>query len=107
MGDNQFLWVTSSSTNHLADEEIRLRVYAKDISLTREPAQDSSILNIIPVKIISISESGAGQSIIKLNCRQQNFLARLTNKSIQKLSLKIGDEVFAQIKGIAILGSRI
>ena len=38
---------------------------------------------------------------------QQNFLARLTNKSIQKLSLKIGDEVFAQIKGIAILGSRI
>ena len=107
IGDNQFLWVTSSSTNHLADEEIRLRVYAKDISLTRKPAQDSSILNIIPVKIIGISESGTGQSIIKLKCRKQNFLARLTNKSIKKLSLNIGDEVFAQIKGIAILGSRI
>ena len=107
LGDNQFLWVTSPSTNHLADEEIRLRVYAKDISLSRKPAQNSSILNIIPVKIIGISESGVGQSIIKLSCRQQNFLARLTNKSIQKLSLKIDDEVFAQIKGIAILGSRI
>ena len=107
LGGNQFLSVTSPSTNHLAGEEIRLRVYAKDISLTREPASDTSILNIIPVKIIGISESGLGQSIIKLSNREQDFIAKLTNKSVQKLSLKIGDEVFAQIKGIAILGSRI
>ena len=48
-----FCELTGSSTSHLADEEIRLRVYAKDISLTVEPDQDSSILNIIPVKLLA------------------------------------------------------
>ena len=105
LGNGGFLWVNSPSLAHATGEKIRLRIYARDISITRQPASDSSILNILPAKIIDIIDLGKGQAILKLHCYQQILLARLTNKSIEQLKLTKGDHVFAQIKGIAILGA--
>ena len=105
LGHGGFLWVNSPSLGHATGEKIRLRIYARDISITRQPASDSSILNILPAKIIDIIDLGKGQAILKLHCYQQILLARLTNKSIEQLKLTKGDHVFAQIKGIAILGA--
>ena len=105
LGHGGFLWVNSPSLAHATGEKIRLRIYARDISITRQPASDSSILNILPAKIIDIIDLGKGQAILKLHCYQQILLARLTNKSIEQLKLTKGDHVFAQIKGIAILGA--
>ena len=104
-GHGGFLWVNSPSLAHATSEKIRLRIYARDISITRQPASDSSILNILPAKIIDIIDLGKGQAILKLYCYQQILLARLTNKSIEQLKLSKADHVFAQIKGIAILGA--
>ena len=105
LGHGGFLWVNSPSLAHATGEKIRLRIYARDISITRQPASDSSILNILSAKIIDIIDLGKGQAILKLHCYQQILLARLTNKSIEQLKLTKGDHVFAQIKGIAILGA--
>ena len=105
LGNGGFLWVNSPSLAHATGEKIRLRIYARDISITRQPASDSSILNILPASIIDIIDLGKGQAILKLHCYQQILLARLTNKSIEQLKLNKGDHIFAQIKGIAILGA--
>ena len=105
LGHGGFLWVNSPSLAHATGEKIRLRIYARDISITRQSASDSSILNILPAKITDIIDLGKGQAILKLHCYQQILLARLTNKSIEQLKLTKGDHVFAQIKGIAILGA--
>ena len=105
LGHGGFLWVNSPSLAHATGEKIRLRIYARDISITRQSASDSSILNILPAKITDIIDLGKGQAILKLHCYQQILLARLTNKSIEQLKLNKGDHVFAQIKGIAILGA--
>ncbi len=105
LGDGGFLWVNTPSEEHFHGKEIRLRIYAKDVSISRQPTVNSSILNILPANIIDIIGLGKGQSIVKLRCYQQTLLARLTNKSIAQLELAKGDQIFAQIKGIAILGA--
>ena len=105
LGDGGFLWVNSPTTEHANGEKIRLRIYAKDISITCQSVTNSSILNILPASITDIINLGKGQSIVKLCCYRHTLLARLTNKSIEQLDLTKGTHVFAQIKGIAILGA--
>jgi molybdate transport system ATP-binding protein len=37
----------------------------------------------------------------------QYLLARITQKSVQQLQLKVGDKVFAQIKSVALLSQTV
>jgi molybdate transport system ATP-binding protein len=111
LGGDQFLWVSgayinsNSNKNAAPQSRIRIRIYAKDVSIALQAATDSSILNIIPVTITDISEVKNRQAIIKLTCDNHLILSRLTVKSIQQLGLAPGQRVFAQIKGIALLGA--
>lgn len=109
LGGGQFLWVSgayiSSNKNTTSQRRIRIRIYAKDVSIALQAVTNSSILNIIPVTITDISEVKNGQAIIKLTCHNHILLSRLTAKSIQQLALAPGQRVFAQIKGIALLGA--
>jgi molybdate transport system ATP-binding protein len=105
LGNGQHLWISDANANEKPAHNIRIRVYAKDVSITLEAATQSSILNIIPVVISEISEVKNGQAIVKLNCDNHLLLSRITAKSIQQLGLVVGQSVFAQIKGIALLGA--
>lgn len=105
LGNHHALWVSDTNANIKPQNNIRIRVYAKDVSITLEAATNTSILNIIPVVISEISEVKNGQAILKLNCDNHLLLSRITAKSIQQLGLTVGQSVFAQIKGIALLGA--
>lgn len=105
LGSQQHLWVNGSQSRARAGNPIRIRVYAKDVSITLSPASDSSILNIIPAVIEEISAIQNGQAVVKLRCDTQTLLSRVTVKSLQQLQLDIGKAVYAQIKGIALLGA--
>ncbi len=105
LGNGLHLWASGSNANTKAQTKMRIRVYAKDVSITLQAATNSSILNILPATIIAISDVKNGQAIIKLNCDNHLLLSRVTAKSIQQLGLIVGKPVFAQIKGIALLGA--
>jgi len=105
LGNGHFLWISDANTSEKPSHNIRIRVYAKDVSITLQAATQSSILNIIPVVISEISEVKNGQAIVKLNCDNHLLLSRITAKSIRQLGLVVGQSVFAQIKGIALLGA--
>ena len=105
LGNDLHLWVSGSTTQKKLQHNIRIRVYAKDVSITLQAATNTSILNIIPATIIDISKAKNGQAIVKLNCDNHLLLSRITAKSITQLGLTIGQSVFAQIKGIALLGA--
>ena len=87
------------------DDMIRLRILAKDVSIALNAAQDSSILNILPATITAIDAYAGGQSLVSLDIGGARLLARLTRKSTDQLGLRPGLGVFAQVKGIAMLGS--
>lgn len=87
-------------------EEIRVRIPARDVSIALNPPEQTSILNIIPSRIDAIEPSSEARILIRLQTGNQFFLSRLTRKSVDKLSLSVGDQVYAQIKSVALLSDR-
>jgi molybdate transport system ATP-binding protein len=84
----------------------RLRVGAGDVSLARERSQASTILNIVPVRIMSATPLGAHEMLVVLGLGEKGegarLLARVTRRSWQRLDLREGLDVFAQIKSVAL-----
>ena len=86
-------------------QRVRVRIQARDVSLTLERQQDTSILNIFPVNVIALSDDSPGQVMVSLDAGGSTLLARITHKSAQVLQLTPGMAVYAQVKGVAVLGS--
>lgn len=84
-------------------ERIRLRILARDVSLTLSRQCDTSIINIFPARIVQISEASVGQSLIRLALGEAEVWALLTRKSVEQLGLHPGREVYAQIKAMSML----
>ncbi|MGD8567437.1 MAG: molybdenum ABC transporter ATP-binding protein [Gammaproteobacteria bacterium] len=82
---------------------VRLRVPARDVSLTLQRQSDTSILNIFPATVEDIVEESPAQLTIRLNANGVVILSRITRKSAAVLELEKGKAVYAQIKSVAIL----
>ncbi len=82
---------------------VRLRVIARDVSLTTEHQSQTSILNIFPATIDEMTPEGSAQVMVRLLIHGVPLLARITRKSASVLELKPGKEVFAQVKSVALL----
>jgi molybdate transport system ATP-binding protein len=92
--------------NHLeqpAGTSRRVRIPARDVSIARTRPEDSSILNILPVTVTEIENCSGARLLLRLALGKQFLLARITRKSAQRLNIKVGDKVFAQIKSAALL----
>ncbi len=83
-------------------ETRRLRIKASDVSLSRTPADSSTILNILPAIIESTIAETASTELLRLKLGDDVILSRITRRSLQRLSLKVGDEVYAQIKSVTV-----
>ena len=84
-------------------QQRRIRIPARDVSVCRERPSDSSILNILPVTLSEIENSGDTRILLRLALGSQFLLARITRKSAAELQLQVGDHLFAQIKSAALL----
>lgn len=84
-------------------EHLRLRIAARDVSLTLQPQPDTSILNIFPAVVETVSEEDQGQVMIRLRIGEILLLSRITKKSFVTLGLASGSSVFAQVKGVSIV----
>jgi molybdate transport system ATP-binding protein len=87
-----------------AGSAVRLRIAARDVSLTLAPQSGTSILNIVPATIDDLAEEDASQATVRLLADGVPLLARVTRKSVDHLGLKAGTPVYAQVKSIALLG---
>jgi molybdate transport system ATP-binding protein len=83
--------------------KVRLRVAARDVSLTLEPQSNTSILNIFPATIDELIPEGKAQVTVRLLVGNAPMLARITRKSATVLGLKPGKLVYAQAKSVALL----
>ena len=93
-----------SDTRYKPGDSIRLRVPARELSLTRVAPETSSILNLLQMKITDIQDPGTGASaMITLTAGEQHLLARITRKSLARLQLITGEDIFVQIKGVALV----
>jgi molybdate transport system ATP-binding protein len=85
------------------EQAVRLRIAARDVSLTLDPPARSSILNILPGTIRQrVDRPPLTQLELALGDGTR-LLARVTCKSAEHLALEPGVSVYAQIKSVAVL----
>jgi molybdate transport system ATP-binding protein len=83
--------------------KIRIKISAKDVSLTKVRSEDTSILNILNAQIYEIKMLDQFQVMIKLKLDHQFILSKITKKSLINLNLKVGDNIFVQIKSVVLI----
>lgn len=85
----------------------RLRIAASDVSLARQPASGSTILNSLPARLVAAEPQDAVQmmAVVALGAdgRGARVLARVTRRSWDTLGLAPGQTVYAQVKGVALV----
>ncbi len=82
---------------------VRVRVAARDVSLTLEHQSSTSILNIFPAVVEQTFPTGSAQVTVRLSVGGVPMLSRITRKSAALLDLKPGKQVYAQAKSVALL----
>lgn len=90
---------------------IKVRVAARDVSVSLSRATDSSILNTLPAVVVEVREDAVGSVTLCLALGEgganapnaPHLLARVTRRSAEHLGLRPGRPVFAQVKGVALL----
>lgn len=85
-------------------QRVRVRIQARDVSVALERPNSSSVQNIFEVTVASVSPDTPGQVMLALDAGGSILLARITRKSAETLRLLPGSKVFAQVKGVAVLG---
>ncbi|RYU60554.1 molybdenum ABC transporter ATP-binding protein [Methylolobus aquaticus] len=83
---------------------LRCRVHARDVSLTLERAEHSSIMNILSATVVAIGPlESPGHVLVRLQANGTPLLARITRRSSLALNLGPGLPVWAQVKAVALL----
>lgn len=81
---------------------LRLRLRANDVSLAREPASATSILNTLPATIEAIDEERGATALVHLVAGRDRLLSRVTRRSVAELGLRAGEQVVAQVKSVSV-----
>nr|WP_314525963.1 molybdenum ABC transporter ATP-binding protein [uncultured Pseudomonas sp.] len=85
-------------------QALRCKVQARDVSLSLHSAEHSSILNRLPVTVISEMPADNGAHVlIRLEAGGTALLARITRYSRDQLGVHPGQQLWAQIKAVAVL----
>ena len=84
--------------------DIRVRVLARDLSLSLACHEDTSILNRLPAEVAEIAtDADSAMILVRLRVGPSALVARLTRRSAEHLGLAPGCAVWAQVKSAAIV----
>lgn len=84
------------------DQVIRVRIRAHDVILSRNAPEGLSALNILHGRIVSLREGQGPGVMVRIACRDEHILARITRRSAQAMSLSEGDTIHAIVKSVSV-----
>ncbi len=96
---------TVPARSALVGERRRLRILAGDVSLALSAPADSTIVNILPARILDARANGDQMTVLLglgADGAGAHLLARVTRRSWNQLSLAPGLALHAQVKGAAL-----
>ena len=86
---------------------VRVRIQARDVSLSLQAPEHSSVLNVLSATVVDVVDDAPGQVLVGLHlgdgARPVRLLSRISQLSARRLGIEPGQPVFAQIKGVAIV----
>jgi len=100
------LWV--KDTGDVEGESLRLRILARDVSISLNEDTRSSIVNRLPCQVLEMADDrDAAMTSLSLRVGDavagSTLVARVSRRSVHELALAPGMPVWAQIKSVAIL----
>ncbi len=85
-------------------QPVRIRILARDVSLSLAEDDQSTIQNRIRGVIQSISDDRhPAQCLISVRCGKTVLLARVTRRALNSLGLAVSQPVWCQIKSVALV----
>jgi len=97
--------IWTRDTGCVMGARVRLRVLARDVSLSCEEPVGSSILNYFPCEIAGqTGDEHPGLLLVRLDVGGSPLLARLTRRSAEALGVVRGKRIWAQVKAAAVVG---
>ncbi|TAL15430.1 MAG: molybdenum ABC transporter ATP-binding protein [Aquabacterium sp.] len=101
------MWVGAATAG--PGTRVRARVLARDVSITLQAAEGTSILNVLPARVQAMRDEGSDRVLVQLRLGDGDagtlLLARITRRSRDQLALAAGQQVWAQVKGVALMRS--
>ncbi len=100
--DDITIW---TADNDLAiDQTVRLRIAARDVSVSTSKPLNTSIQNQITGLITAIeNDRHPSHALVTIGCGKTQLFARVTRKAVHTLGLSVEQKVWAQIKAVALL----
>jgi|FLOH01.1.fsa_nt_gi molybdate transport system ATP-binding protein len=84
-------------------QQVRVRIAARDVSLTLEHQGSTSIQNIFPAVVEELALENDAQVMVRLQVGDAPLLSRITKKSAAELDVQPGKQMFAQVKSVVLL----
>ena len=97
------LWVRD--TGLPLGRRVRVRLLARDVSIATEKPGHTSIQNLLACVVQAVEpDTYPAQALVRLQCGDAVLLARLTARAVDALGLAPGQQVWAQVKSVALVG---
>ncbi|RED43755.1 molybdenum ABC transporter ATP-binding protein [Aestuariispira insulae] len=84
----------------------RLRIAASDVSLASTHPSQTTILNVLPARILAVHDLGNAQFNILCALGDEDggrILARISRLSLARFGFETGQDIFVQIKGVSMV----
>jgi molybdate transport system ATP-binding protein len=82
----------------------RVEIQARDVSLSLKAHCDTSIINILPVKVVDTRDIDPSQLLVRLELEDgQTLLSRITRRAGMAMGLHEGMYLYAQVKSVALV----
>lgn len=99
--DGGSLWLKDDGIS--VGRRVRVRVLARDVSLTREHRGQTSILNVLPGFVDALADDDhPGTALARVRVGGAILIARLTKRSAAALCLAPGESIWAQVKSVVL-----
>jgi molybdate transport system ATP-binding protein len=98
------LQIRVAHTPMAVGKQLRVKIQARDVSLSHQAQAHSSILNRLPVTVIQdVAADNSAHVLVRLDAAGTPLLARITRFSRDQLQVQPGQALWAQIKAVAVL----
>jgi molybdate transport system ATP-binding protein len=101
--DGGSIWTRDDG--HATGSHVRIRVLARDVSLSLERQHDISIVNLLQGTVVELAgDVHPALALVRVEVGGTPIVARLTRRSAAALDLAPGKPIWVQIKAVAVLG---
>ncbi|SFQ01477.1 molybdenum ABC transporter ATP-binding protein [Pseudomonas borbori] len=89
-----------------AGKPVRVKIKARDVSLSLDQAEGTSLLNLLPARVEHwLALDNQAQMLVDLRVGDERMIARITRYSFDRLGIHAQQALWVQVKSVSLLAS--